>query len=244
VRQLLPATTAEPDLERIYSFPAPGTGTYLRGNFVTSLDGAIEVGGRSGPLGGEGDHQIFHLLRGLADVVLVGAGTARNEGYGPARIPEARRDRRRKAGQLPVPPIAVVTRRGLDADSRLLQPDDDAPRPLVLTTDATVAAAPNAVRDRAEYIACGDDEVDLSRALGVLAERGLRRVICEGGPRLLTDLVVAGLLDELCLTLTPLLAGPGRAGMTAGSEWGGTRGFHLVSALEQDGELYLRYLRS
>lgn len=238
---LLPPAAGEPDLESIYAFPAAGR--HVRGNFVSTLDGAIEIGGRSGPLGGPGDHRIFHLLRGLADVVLVGAGTARAEGYGPARIPVDQQHRRRAAGQAPVPPIGVVTRRGLDPASRLLEPVADAPRPLVLTTAVAVDAAPDAVRERAELIACGTDEVDLYRVIDALADRGLHRVNCEGGPRLLTDLVVAGLLDELCLTLSPQLGGPDRARMTAGPGWTEARGFELASVLEQDGELYLRYTR-
>jgi riboflavin biosynthesis pyrimidine reductase len=100
------------------------------------------------------------------------------------------------------------------------------------------------VRQHAELIACGTDGVDLSRALDALAERGLHRVNCEGGPRLITDLIVAGLLDELCLTVSPQLAGPGRARLTAGDEWTDARGVTLASVLEQDGELYLRYPRS
>jgi riboflavin biosynthesis pyrimidine reductase len=242
VRQLLPATTGEPDLERVYAFPAGGR-RHVRGNFVSTLDGAIELGGRSGSLGGPGDHRVFHLLRELADVVLVGAGTARAEGYAPAQIPAEVQARRRVAGQGPVPPIAVVTRHGLDADSRLLEPDRTAPRPLVLTTDAAVEAASDQVRERAEFIACGADGVDLHRALDALADRGLYRVNCEGGPRLITDLIVAGRLDELCLTLSPQLAGPGRGGMTAGAEWTDPSGLALTSVLEQDGELYLRYIR-
>jgi riboflavin biosynthesis pyrimidine reductase len=113
----------------------------------------------------------------------------------------------------------------------------------VLTTSAALADAPPEVRDRAEHVACGADDVDLRLALDALVARGLRRITCEGGPGLLTDLLVAGLLDELCLTVSPQLAGPGRAGMTAGAEWSDTVPLVLGSALEQDGELYLRYPR-
>src|SRR3954470_15903191 len=125
VRSLLPGETGEPDLESIYAFPAragAGGSRWLRANFVASIDGAIEVGGRSGPLGGPGDHRIFHLLRALADVVLVGAGTVRTEGYRAAALSPERRRRGEAAGQLPVPPIAVVTRRGLAPDTPVLEP--------------------------------------------------------------------------------------------------------------------------
>src|SRR3954470_8587311 len=134
VRSLLPGETGEPDLESIYAFPSAASsapGRWLRVNFVASIDGAIEVGGRSGPLGGPGDHRIFHLLRALAAVVLVGAGTVRTEGCRGGNPHAAGRRRREVAGQLPVPPIAVVTGRGLDPDTPVLEPVEGAPRPLL-----------------------------------------------------------------------------------------------------------------
>jgi riboflavin biosynthesis pyrimidine reductase len=243
MRSLLPSSDREPDLESIYAVPAPVEGFHLRANFVTSLDGAIEVKGRSGALGGPGDKRIFHLLRGLADVILVGSGTARAEKYGPAVLPEDRRRARISAGQLAVPPIAVVTGRGLEPDSSLLVPAEGSPQPLVLTTAAAVEAAPPEVRERAELVVCGDNRVDLPRAVATLVERGLRRVLCEGGPRLLTDLLLAGQVDELCLTLSPQLAGPGRARLTSGAEWAGAEALGLSTVLEQDGDLFLRYTR-
>ncbi len=245
VRSLLPGGTGEPDLETIYAFP--GTGTWVRANFVASIDGAIEVGGRSGPLGGPGDHRIFHLLRALADVVLVGAGTVRTEGYRAAELPEDRRRRRELAGQLPVPPIAVVTRRGLEPGTPVLEPVPGAPRPLLLTTAAAAEAASDEVRERAELVVCGDEDVDASLAVRALTDRGFRRLLCEGGPQLLSELVLAGLVDELCLTVAPQLAGPGRAGMTGGSPWGEPRAqsmnWSLAGVLEEDGDLFLRYRR-
>jgi riboflavin biosynthesis pyrimidine reductase len=244
VRKLLPDVHGEPDLERIYAFPDPGSGRYVRANFVESLDGAIEVGGRSGPLGGAGDKRIFHLLRALADVVLAGAGTVRAEKYGPAKLPADRRRSREQAGQLPVPPMAVVTARGLRSDSSLLAPVDGSPPPIVLTTCEAADRAPDEVRERAEIVACGAGRVDLREALDRLAERGLRRVLCEGGPSLLTGLELAGELDELCLTISPQLAGPERTGLTVGQAWPTPRGLELSTVLEEDGDLFLRYLRA
>jgi riboflavin biosynthesis pyrimidine reductase len=92
-------------------------------------------------------------------------------------------------------------------------------------------------------VVCGENRVDLPRAVAALVERGLRRVLCEGGPRLLTDLLLADLVDELCLTLSPQLAGPGRAGLTSGAEWPGAEELALSTVLEQDGDLFLRYTR-
>jgi riboflavin biosynthesis pyrimidine reductase len=244
VRALLPSTTGEPDLDSIYGLPRlDGAGSHLRCNFVDSLDGAIEVDGRSGALGGPGDERIFSLLRELTDVVLVGAGTARTEGYGPVRLPLTRRRKRVAVGQAAVPPIAVVTASGLAPDSRLLEPIDGSPAPLVLTTAQVAESADERVRERAEVVPCGTTGVDLEVAIRALAARGLRRVLCEGGPRLFTDLAALGLVDELCLTLAPQLAGPDRARMTSGASWTAPHGLTLSSVLEQDGELYLRYTR-
>jgi riboflavin biosynthesis pyrimidine reductase len=244
VRALLPPTSSEPDLESIYAVPqVDGAQCHLRGNFVSSLDGAIEVDGRSGALGGPGDERIFALLRELTDVVLVGAGTARTEGYGPARLPGSRRRTRVAEGQPVVPPIAVVTARGLAPESRLLEPVDGSPPPLVLTTEQVIESADERVRDRADLVACGTTAVDLKAAVQALTERGLRRILCEGGPRLFTDLAALGLVDELCLTLSPQVAGPERARMTSGAAWTTPLGMTLSSVLEQDGELYLRYTR-
>jgi riboflavin biosynthesis pyrimidine reductase len=243
VRTLLPVDVGEPDLESIYSLPPASAGRHLRLNFVTSLDGAIEVEGRSGPLGGPGDRLIFHELRGLTDVVLVGAGTVRAERYGPAALPERRQQARVRAGQRPTPPIAVVTSSGLAPDARLLSGGPGTERPLILTTERLARAAPAPLQERAELVACGDEQVDLAVALDALSERGLNRVLCEGGPSLATKLLAAGHVDELCLTLAPMLAGPNRAGLSSGTSWSTVVALALASVLEQDGDLFLLYRR-
>lgn len=241
---MLPPTSGEPDLDSVYALPhLDGADHHLRCNFVSSLDGAIEIDGRSGALGGQGDERIFTMLRELTDVVLVGAGTARTEGYGPVRLSGARQRKRGEAGQSAVPPIAVVTASGLAPDSRLLERVDGSPPPLVLTTERVAASAADRVRERAELVPCGTTTVDLGLALRALSERGLHHVLCEGGPRLFTDLAALGLVDDLCLTVSPQLAGPERARMTSGAAWSVPRGLTLTSVLEQDGELYLRYTR-
>src|SRR5207237_703238 len=111
-RALLPQPSDAVDLEAAYAVGdgAPHGRPFARINMISSLDGAIAVNGRSGLLGGAGDRQVFHVLRSLADVILVGAGTARAERYGPARIDPEIQERRRARGQTAVPPIAVVTR--------------------------------------------------------------------------------------------------------------------------------------
>src|SRR3954452_15153851 len=106
MRALVPTPSDTVDLEAAYAVGvnAPPDRPFVRINMISSLDGAIAVNGRSGLLGGPGDRQVFHALRSLADVILVGAGTARAEGYGPARIDPDAQERRRARGQHPVPP--------------------------------------------------------------------------------------------------------------------------------------------
>jgi riboflavin-specific deaminase-like protein len=241
MRSLLPPRPGDVDLLDAYALPTtpPPGRPFVRMNMISSLDGAIAVGGRSGALGGPADHRVFHTLRALTDVVLVGAGTMRTEGYGPARLTDAQQAQRRARGQPPVPPIAVVTRSGhLDWSAPFFTQAQA--RPLVLTTadahDHALAQAPRV----ADVIVCGDTQVDLGVALQQLAARGAHSVLAEGGPALNAQLVAAGLLDELCLTLSPqLVAGTGPR-ILAGAELTQTLAVEIMHILEQDGFLFLR----
>jgi riboflavin biosynthesis pyrimidine reductase len=244
VRRLLPAPgqddLSQDDLDAAYALPVPPVGTaHVRANFVSAADGAAEVGGRSAALGGPGDRRIFHTLRWLADVVLVGAGTARAENYGPAIVPPPRQEARIAAGLAPVPPIAVVSGSlAIDPGARLF---GAAVRPLLLTAASAPAGRAAALREVADVIVCGDEQVDLELVLGALAGRGLSRVLTEGGPMLHAQLAGAGLLDELCLTVAPVLAGPQHLGIVAGAAWPTAQPMELGHVLEDDGSLFLRY---
>ncbi|OHV40747.1 hypothetical protein BCD49_09015 [Pseudofrankia sp. EUN1h] len=228
------------DLDAAYAVPVLPLGTaHVRANFVASADGAAEVDGRSGGLGGPADRRVFRTLRWLADVVLVGAGTARTEDYGPAVVPPERREIRVAAGLAPVPPIAVISGSlEFDPAARLFAAEV---RPLLLTRASAPAERAAALREVAEVVVCGDERVELGVALAELVARGLPRVLTEGGPVLHGQLVGAGLLDELCLTIAPLLGGPGHLGIVAGLPWPSARTMTLRQLLEEDGELFLRY---
>lgn len=212
----------------------------LRANFVTSPDGAAYVDGRSSGLSSAGDMRIFGILRVLADVVLVGAGTARTEEYKPAR---RRGDLAAlRAGRPATVSIALVSR-ALDLDlSGPLFTDapPDAPT-IVITCDASPAGARAEIAKVADVIVAGEAEVDLAAALDVLAGRGLGRVLCEGGPHLLGQVAADGLLDELSLSLSPTLAGPGAGRIIAGPEFS-ARPMTLAQVLTEDGFLFCRYL--
>jgi riboflavin biosynthesis pyrimidine reductase len=224
-------------LARLYAYPRPD---WLRANMVASADGAGSFEGLSGGLSSAADRRLFALLRALCDVVLVGAGTARAEGYRPARRrPELASLR---TGRTATPPIALVSRAlDLDLGATLFT---DAP-PDARTIVITCATSPAGVRAEAarvaDVIVAGEGAVDLELALGVLRERGLGRVLCEGGPQLLGYLTAAGLLNELCLTVSPLVAGPGATRITAGEPFPARR-MTLAHVLCDEGSLFCRYL--
>jgi riboflavin biosynthesis pyrimidine reductase len=226
--------------EALYATPSSPT---LRANFVVTLEGAIEVGGRSGVLGGPDDRLVFATLRALTDVILVGSGTAVAENYGPAKPNPEARARRAGRGQAPVPPVAVVSRSAdLDPSARVFDTGAaDAPRTLVVTCEAADADRRAALSEVADVLVCGDDEIDHHEMLDQLRARGLAQVLCEGGPRLLTQLASWDLVDQLCLTHAPLLAGPGRGALMVGEEWDRPRTWTLATLAEGDGMLFARY---
>jgi len=214
----------------------------LRLNMIASLDGAATVDGRSGELGGPPDKATFAALRSLADVVLVGAGTMRAEGYGPARLADEARARRQASGLPPVPPIAVI--------SRACQLDWGAPffadaevRPLVVTVASAAAADRARAAEVADVIVSGEADVDLAQALSALAERGHTNVLAEGGPGIAAQLAAAGLIDEVCLTVAPMLAAGSGPRILEGPALAMLTHLDLERVLEADGYLFLRYSR-
>jgi riboflavin biosynthesis pyrimidine reductase len=256
VRQIYPepADLDDRGLAARYGYPdQAGSAPYwLRANMVSSLDGAATVGGRSGGLSGGADQQVFAMLRALADVILVGAGTARVEGYRPVRPRlEGVRWAWLRAGRPPSPPIAVVTRRlDLDPESPLLAGSPAHARTIVITTEEAPPARRARVAATADVIVAGRESVDIVAAVTALAGRGHRRILTEGGPYLLTQIVDAGLLDDLCLTLSPVLAGPGADRIVAdigprrGPGAAGARPLSLAHVLAEDGHLLCRYVRA
>lgn len=162
---------------------------------VSSVDGAAAVAGRVGALSGSVDDHLLHVLRDLSDVVLVGAGTIRAEGYGPCVVPVDMQQRRRDRGEPAVPPLAVITRRvDLDLSAPLFAAALS--RPLMITTASAPPDRLAAAGDVAEVIVVGDDRVDLAGAIAALTGLGLPRILCEGGPHLLAQLYAAGHVDE------------------------------------------------
>ncbi|MFV0494373.1 pyrimidine reductase family protein [Mycobacterium sp.] len=238
----------QPQLAALYGYPPERT--WVRANFITSLDGAATIGGRSGALGSLGDRAVFNTLRELADVIVVGAGTVRAEGYSGAHISVPARRQRQDRGQGEIPPIAIVSRSGrLNRDLAVFTRTEVAP--LVFTCHA----AADDTRHRlagldgpaAEIIdASGDDpaQVDMARVLAGLASRGLRRVLTEGGPTLLGTFIEADLLDELCLTIAPFVAGGAAPRIASGPSELPTRMLRDLTLTDDAGYLYTRYVKS
>lgn len=231
------------ELERLYSYPDPLRRPWVQVNFVSSIDGAVTVEGRSRGLSNQADKAVFTLGRDLADVVLVGRATAVIEGYRGVKPTEVGANRRSRLGLSPVPPIAVITRScSFPHDSPLLA--DTLVPPIVITCQTATRQRREAVAAAgADVVLAGDYDVDLSAALAALDERGLRRVCCEGGPRLFAGLIAADLVDQLCLTVSPLLASGNAGRIALGPPPPQPVGMRLASVLHADDALLLRYRR-
>ena len=206
---------------------------------ISTLDGAITIQGRSGSIGGPADRAVFQVLRALADVVLVGAGTARAERYGPARLDAPSRQLRRQQGKPAVPPIAVVSRAGdLDWSAPFFTEAEE--RPIVFTSAAVDEATRHRAEAVAEVVVAGEARVDPRIAIGHLDRSGYHSVLLEGGPGLNADVVAAGLLDELCLTISPRVVAGSGPRVLAGPELPHPLELEIVHLLEEDGFLFYR----
>ena len=232
-------------LADFYAYPDNLQRCWVRGNMIASLDGAATADGKAGGLAGAGDRSLFTMMRNAADVIVVGAATVRVENYSGAQVPLAARHDRQRRGQAEVPPIAVVTRSGdLDPDARFFTRAEVPP--LILTCADAVDdthARLGAVAQVLSASASLSDTVDGATVLELLAERRLFRVLSEGGPLLLSQLIADDLLDELCLTVAPILVGGLGRRIAAGASEVHTRmrPAHVLS--DDQGYLYTRYVR-
>ncbi len=242
----LPARPIDEDaLEALYRYPDDGPGrTWVAVNFVSSLDGGIEIDGRSAGLSTPADRRVFALGHDLADVVLLGSGTALAEDYPGLRPDATAADRRRRHGLSEVAPLAVVTSGSFPADATSIA-DVLAPT-FVITSAAAPAGQQEAWRAAgAQVLLAGEEAVDLAAALRLLADAGHRRIDCEGGPGLVGTLLTDDLVDEIRLSVVAL-AVAGRAGRVARTTdpLDAPRGFEVASLLvDEDGTLLVRYVR-
>lgn len=237
VRALLDPAGPDPTTpEGLHERYRPAAATWVRANFVTSADGAATLDGRSGGLGNAADQAVFAVLRDHADVVLVGAGTVRDESYGGIHPTAESRARRTADGRAEVPVLAVVGRPSRLSGQERWITEATAP-PLLLTSADEAREVPGC-----QTVVCGARTVDVLTALDRLAARGLRSVLCEGGPSLFAHVAGAGRLDELCLSYSPVLAGPGPGRIMVGEAWDTPRRATLAGLLEDNALLLARYL--
>jgi riboflavin biosynthesis pyrimidine reductase len=233
------------DLVDLYRWPRSSDTARVRSNFIATLDGSVQgLDGRSGSINTESDHEVFALHRALADVILVGAGTVRDEGYRAVDLQPWQTSLRAAEGLAPFPTLVVISG-SLRLDPAFADPpyehgpvivittaehDDDAVRPF-LERGAQVLRSPGAT-------------IGLRWVLDQLAAAGLTRVLCEGGPSLHRDLIAEGLLDELSLTLAPSAVGGVGHRSTSGAALAERADFELAFVLlGHDQTLFTSYRR-
>ncbi|RYE80462.1 MAG: pyrimidine reductase family protein [Myxococcales bacterium] len=226
------------DDEVLAAYPWPDEGTWVRAMMVTTLDGAAAgPDGLSGSISSDADRSVFDAVRRHADAVLVGAGTVRAENYQPMRAKERDAAARQAAGQLPAPVLAIVTR-SAELDWSHPRFTESTHTPIVLTVEG--ASGIEGAREHADVIVVPGDSVGAADAIAALAARGLRRIVCEGGPTFLHDIVSADLLDEADITVSPTFAGTGRTPLTTTID---PVRFRLAEAMTEDDFVMLRFVR-
>lgn len=212
-------------------------------NMITTVDGASAADGVSGDLGGPADKAVFAAVRACCDWVLVASATANAERYRRPDAGERARAERHRRGMTATPRLAIVTARGtVDPDlPALTDPDDGRPAPLVVTgADGDLAALAGA---DVEIVRTSSPAPDPESVVAELGHRGAHVVLAEGGPRFNGLLYGSGLLDEVCLTVAPRVAG-GHSSRIVDGAAPALSGLVLTRVLEQDGFLFLRYVRA
>jgi riboflavin biosynthesis pyrimidine reductase len=226
--------------------PSPPDRPWVLANMIASADGsAADADGLSGGLGGPPDAVVFSAIRGVADVVVAGAATVIAEDYGPSRPSAPVRKRRQARGQAPAPRIAVLSARlSIDPRQRLFREASADCRPLVLTVADADSERRRSLEAVADVHTVGDTGVDWRRALEVLRTvAGADVVLCEGGPRTIGHLIARDLIDELCLTVAPVLVSGEAPRIAVGSALTSARPLALARVLVSEDHLFLRYVR-
>lgn len=214
---------------------------WIVASMIASLDGAITHHGRSGPLGNDTDRRVLQVLRSSADAIVVGARTVRTEQYGPVRLDDAQRRRRLFSGRSPQPRVAIVSA-SLDLDPRLGVFENPEP-PLIFTTLSPHDDRWRRLSRSAELVHLPAEEPTAEFLVREFSARSWKTVLCEGGARINSLFASAEMLDELCLTISPhLVGGPGPRLLTDGVD-DRLRRFRLAHLANDDGWIFLRYLR-
>ncbi|HSJ36433.1 MAG TPA: dihydrofolate reductase family protein [Acidimicrobiia bacterium] len=217
-------------------------GPRLMLNMVASLDGATALRGGTTALADQDDQALFHALRAACDVVLVGAETVRAEDYGPVRLDDDTRAARRAVGLEPVPALAIVSRRlDLDRQARVFSNPDL--RPLIITGADAPPERVEALSDRAQIVVAGERGADPAAIRGLLHDRGHEVILGEGGPTLNGQLVAVDAVDEINLTVSPLMVA-GSSSRVSDHPLTVENRFRRQRVLAGESMLFLRYVRA
>jgi riboflavin biosynthesis pyrimidine reductase len=231
---LLPESPDE--LDRFYGDPPRG----VRANMIFTADGAAAFHGRTKAITDPADQRLLSHLRMFADVILVGSGTVSAENYGPVRLSDEQRRMRTAAGHDELPRLAVVTGRGeLSPTLRIF---GDGPRPIIATSSRAANDHPD-LADLGDVVAAGADAVEPVALIEEFRKLGLERVLCEGGPYLLASLIEVDVVDEMCVTISPYLAGSQPTKLEPASARLAPTRLEIRHVLQRNGLLYLRYSR-
>jgi len=242
-----PGSIEESDLVDLYRHPAPSDRAWLRTNFVMTLDGSAQgPDGRSGSINTSSDHRIFALHRGFADAVLAGANTVRNEGYRAIDLQPWQLELRQREGLAPYPMLVIISA-SASINPSIAQPLDGEGGPvMIITTPGKPVEELQMLRAAGiQVIETPGPAVDLAQVVDQLAGRGWPRLLCEGGPHLHNALLAAGLVDELSLTLAPVVVGGQGMRTTSGQGLTAPSPFNLQRAIyAEDGALFVTYRRA
>lgn len=211
--------------------------TRVRANFISSADGAVTLHNKAGGLGSKNDQRLMRVMRAISDIVIVGAGTVRAEGYGGLGLHPDDHTWRKERSLSENPRMAIVTNSG-DLNPEMSFFKKAEVRPLVIThANARVGH----LTDVADILVAGPDKVEVSELTKKLSESGYTQILCEGGPHLFGSFLDEDLINEVCLTISPLFVG-GDAHRIVYSKVEKKRPFKILSALQDaDSMLYLRY---
>jgi riboflavin biosynthesis pyrimidine reductase len=232
------------DLIELYRHPALEGRGWVRSSFVMSLDGSVQgPDGRSGSINTESDQHIFTLQRALADAILVGANTVRSEGYRAVDLEPWQLAIRDQEGLAPYPALVIISA-SADLDPTIATPSEGAGGAVMIITTPGKSADDLEPLQAAGITVLEADGATLDLALIVdqLAGTGFPRLLCEGGPRLHNELLTAGVVDEVSLTLAPLVVGGQGLRSTSGAALPVPSPFRLHHVLyADDGALFTSY---
>jgi riboflavin-specific deaminase-like protein len=236
-------TLGETDLIELYRYPAPEGRGWVRSNFVMSLDGSVQgPDGRSGSINTESDHHVFALQRALADAVLVGANTVRSEGYRAIDLEPWQLKIREQEGLAPYPVLVIISA-SADLDPMIATPVEGVGGTVMIIT--TAGKPPDdleRLRTAGITVIEAERTLDLAQIVDQLAGTGFQRLMCEGGPRLHNNLLAADLVDDVSLTLAPVVVGGQGLRSTSGAALPVPSSFRLHHVLyADDGALFTNY---